>query len=164
MYYYLMSLENPSGYSQCYALTLTLKPHNYRFTIEEQYEKLNIEIKKLDKCKLTIVAEITKTYNIHAHGFIKLNSNIKDNKKYIYDTFRKSKVIGFLYIKDVDDHVKWLSYILKEYHQTRNILHCKDPTLIDQLNYIPLDILFQERLTPPSSFGPDQESSMKIKI
>lgn len=144
MYYYLMSLENPRGYSQCYALTLTLKPNYYRYTLEEQYEYLNNEIKLRlqNNILISLIAEITTSYNIHAHGIIKISSNIKNAKKYVYDCVRQSKIIGHIYVKDIDNYDKWLLYIIKEIKKTKETLNCKDPLIIDQCDVIPIEIYF----------------------
>lgn len=111
-------------YTVDYALTITLKPHNYKHLAEDQYEKVKDEInlifKRLrlrDNIKITLLSEMTKAYNIHLHGILAFNMDkhkCQDYLKYIYDIFRSSKTIGYVYVKPVVDYNIWKDYITKK--------------------------------------------------
>jgi len=131
-------------YSQEYAITVTLLPKLFKQSIEKQYEMLETEIQNMLEHRsihLTLVVELTKSYNIHAHGFIRVSQQ-KNAVRYIYDIFRNSPVTGHIYVKPVDDHPKWLEYICKSLKETKESMYCKPPIICDELDLIPQDALF----------------------
>lgn len=129
--------------SQEYAITITLQPKLFKQSIEKQYDMLENEIRQkieTDNIYLTLVVELTKSYNIHAHGFIKVIN--KNAVRFIYDSFRNNPVIGYIYVKPVDDHGKWLDYITKNLKMTKDTLNCRIPIICDELDLIGDDALF----------------------
>jgi hypothetical protein len=132
-----------------YCITLTLRPVFYKKSLEEQYDMLYEElrniIKKENDIRVTMIVECTKSYNIHAHGLIQLD-DLKPNrvtKRKIHDLFRSSKIIGFIYLKIMEDLLSWMIYICKDINETRLILRCRFPILFDHLDQIPLSIYFK---------------------
>ena len=71
-----------------------VKPNLYRYSLEDQFDIFLNEYKKLfpenKKYKRTLVMEITKNCNIHAHGIMYF-----DSRRQFFDKIRKNKVIGF---------------------------------------------------------------------
>lgn len=118
--------------SVLYSFTVTLKPVMYKFKPQTQYDKTYIDLAKLLKslnCKLTMICEYTKNYNIHYHGVIQFLSKSKDHMKDFYDVFRIVKSFyGFVNIKQIDDLDGWKSYISKEL----NDFHDRRPIIIDE--------------------------------
>jgi len=141
-----MSLAPEAGWSQDYAITITLKPFLYKESLESQYDKLWEEVDKMYKFSAcwqqTIVVEVTKSFNIHAHGFIKVR-NSRNALRTIYDFFRKNASIGFVYVKPVECHNTWLEYVLKDIKKTYDTLYCRRPIMIDQFDYI-TEIIYYE--------------------
>jgi len=114
-------------------------------SIEQQFDLLESEIKGIcndDKILMVMIAELTKSFNIHAHGYIKVR--VKNAQRFIHDLFRGNKIIGYICLKPVDDHQKWLDYIIKDIQKTTGTLYCRIPIIVDELSYIPDDILFQK--------------------
>lgn len=115
-------LDKPT-YTWPYAVTITLKPQVRRDTAEYQYDKyasyVVTTIKELfPECILTLVCELTKSFDIHFHGTIcfkksKMRGNVVNVPKWFSDKFRGNKTIGYVLLKVVDDSVKWNDYIMK---------------------------------------------------
>lgn len=133
-------------YTQDYALTVTLQPKYHKLAVEEQYDLLNNRINDILKqnrfVKITLIVELTKSFNIHGHGFIKIKLS-RTSLRQMYDIFRNDKIIGYVYLKPIDDHVKWLDYTTKDIKQTMINCLSRDPIIIDQFDYIKKDQLFQ---------------------
>lgn len=114
-------LSAPSEYTQGYAFTITLKPHVRKMTCEEQYDFCTSYVTKTLKgfypnCLLSMVAEMTKSYDLHFHGIIKfynLNNGIKNISKHFTDRFRGDKIIGYVLLKVMDDDEGWKTYLRK---------------------------------------------------
>lgn len=136
------------SYSWKYALTLTLLPKVRTMTAEEQMSRYRQEIvpilrKFFPNCKLTIVAELTKTYDVHFHGTIQFDMThmrgIVNPCRYFRDKFRRHKLIGFVLLKVIDNEDIWKDYIskgLKEFYADTG----EPPVLVDDdgmLNSIP---------------------------
>lgn len=132
--------------TQDYALTVTLQPKYHKLSVEEQYDLLNNQIniitKRYPNVFLTLVVELTKSFNIHAHGFIKSPLE-KTALRKMYDIFRNDVIIGYIYIKPIDDHSKWLEYICKDIDKTRESMYCRLPVIIDQFDYLPSDLYYK---------------------
>lgn len=130
-----------------YAITVTLKSKCHKFDIERQYDIMKFELMKfhydVDQ-RATFVIELTKSYNIHAHGIVKiLELHVADYKRKIYDYFRNNVRIGFILVTDITDFNKWVEYITKDVKETKLKLFLRSPILIDDYECIPQDILFQ---------------------
>lgn len=128
-----------------YAFTITIKPNHYRFNLEQQYDLTSdILIKDLSNmgiCKVTLVAESTSNLNLHYHGTISFTicknicSRIKFSvrKKFI-DSFRSSKLFGFVTILEITDEPGWINYINKQFQEFTD-LSGRRPILKDDFNY-----------------------------
>lgn len=130
-----------------YSFTVTLKPIMYKKVATDQYDATSQEVlTKLlglsymspdGKFDLTLVSELTKNYNIHYHGIIKMplrNSKIHCMKRFT-DEFRNSKQLGFVNIKQIDDEPGWIDYISKDLHSTK--IHVgRPPVIFDGLESI----------------------------
>lgn len=131
-----------SGFTQAYAFTVTLKPVLFKDIAEQQYDKTQeVLVNTLRNFALgrsyTIVAEMTKNCNIHYHGILKCPLNkYKNVIKSFKDTFRHSKVFGFVDIKVMDDEDGWIEYITKELRTTHYELN-RHPKIFDGLSVIP---------------------------
>lgn len=125
--------QNLHKWSVDYAITLTLKPVIYRHAPEKQFSLVSENIRNnFPNCQFTIIAELTKQYNIHFHGFIKVDLN-KINihpEKYLFDRIRKYSALGFAVIKQVTEYNVWKDYILKDKKNTESILNL-DPVVRD---------------------------------
>lgn len=104
------------GYSQDYALTVTLKPFLYKEQSEIQYYRTYrqlIDLFTMAKCRITLVAELTNTYNIHYHGILSIPLKA-DSRKWIFDRLRLLSWIGKCTVDSVDDYDGWLDYLSKD--------------------------------------------------
>lgn len=122
-----------------YAFTVTLKPKLYDHDATEQYDNtyhilfetlLRISFKN----QFTLVAEQTKAYNIHYHGIIILPLKV-NCMKYFHDSFRKSKIFGFVNIKQITEQQIWIDYISKSIKETRDCIN-RPPIIYDWKDYI----------------------------
>lgn len=121
-----------------YAFTLTCKPQLYSQSIEQQFDKAEDEIKdrfnkiKGYKASFTVVCELTRSFNCHFHGIVKLVGNairpINFLRKF-YDAFRGSKIIGHVFFKPVDNFLNWIEYIKKDIPYTYSNLKCRHPVI-----------------------------------
>lgn len=118
----LISPKNGNKWSVDYAITLTLKPILYKHTCEEQFSIVATSIRNnFPNCKFTLLAELTKQYNVHFHGIIKvdLNKIVCHPEKYLYDRIRQYKHLGFAVIKQITEYQIWIDYITKDYNITK---------------------------------------------
>lgn len=108
--------------SQEYAVTLTFHPKVRKFTAEEQYElyahqTVQYVQQLFPNCKLSLICELTKTFDIHLHGIIQFDLlNIRTNQnmpKMFRDKFRNHSYIGFVLLKVITDDTVWFDYITK---------------------------------------------------
>lgn len=76
-----------------------------------------------------IVPEFTPlTSRLHYHGVVRIDDIVKWHKS----TMSRLKALGFVKldpIKDNKNHIRWLCYILKEWHLTCKILRIKRPLM-----------------------------------
>lgn len=138
-----------------YSFTITLKPNLFQYKAEEQYDKSYLTLVKhlmtLSK-KFSVVAELTKNYNIHYHGIITFTLHEKQKSNFMKkftDSFRKNTCFGFVNIKQITDEQGWINYITKDLKITRESI-CRPPVLIDSFNIIPtleLDGMLQQDLS-----------------
>lgn len=101
-----------------YAITITLRPSTYKYTIEEQATMLSKEIERLQtevlRFSVSFCFELTEKSNIHAHGFLRLNRPNKYSwKRQIDDLFRTSTIIGFICKKELTSDEVWFEYCRK---------------------------------------------------
>lgn len=105
-------------YSCDLAFTITLKPVEYRKTYEDQYSGtayLLTSIFNAGGCKYTMVAELTKQYNIHYHGIMKIpKDRAKDPIKWFFDRLRLLQFTGRCECEQVKNYDKWTTYIIKD--------------------------------------------------
>jgi len=123
-------------YSFEYSFTITLRPRFYKKTAEEQYDDIIphiIKIMDLLSNKYTLIAELTKCYNIHLHGSIKFRLTSKNLCKYFHDAFRNDTYVGFVNIRQTMDDSTWHDYISKDFTKTYNALS-RRPILRDHLD------------------------------
>lgn len=122
-------------YSVEYAFTLTLKPKIFAQEPEDQYDKTSAHasarLKTLSD-QFTLIAELTKNYNIHYHGIIKFPLSKKDLMKEFYKCFRTDLIIGFVNIRQIDDMPKWTEYISKDLDRTCKAIN-RRPLIYDNL-------------------------------
>lgn len=99
-----------------YSITITLKPSLYNKPYETQFDETAVNITNLfGTCKLTLIAELTKTYNIHYHGLISVPlSHGRDPRKYIFDQLRKYSKVGKSQVDQATDYNGWHAYISKD--------------------------------------------------
>jgi hypothetical protein len=103
--------------SVAYAYTVTLQLKLYKDPPEEQYDTTYSKLRDLLRSMTNyyvIVAEVTKSYNIHYHGFIWFGNTVHNCMKKFHDKFRKDTMFGFVNIKQCDNDEKWLYYIMKD--------------------------------------------------
>lgn len=111
-----------SKLTQCYALTVTLQPKARLDSAKQQYETFAPLVEqqlraKFPNCKLTLVAELTKSFDIHFHGIIQFDllclGKVQNIPRYFRDMFRRHNKIGFVLLKVMTDEKVWLDYIGK---------------------------------------------------
>lgn len=121
-----------------YAATITLKPRMYQYKAEQQYDMTYPDLIKHLECngftEYTIIAELTKNYNIHYHMTITFKNIKLNNMKKFVDTFRKSQVFGFVNIKQIDDEPGWQEYISKQFEEFKQSTD-RRPVIKDKFNY-----------------------------
>lgn len=125
-----------------YAATITLKPRMYQHRAEQQYDMTYPDIVKHLECNgwknYSIVAELTKNYNVHYHLTITFPiavvvPKVNYMKKFV-DSFRKSQVFGFVNIKQIDDELGWITYMSKDLQQFIDSTG-RRPIIKDDYNY-----------------------------
>jgi len=128
-----------SNYDGSYAITLTIKPKWYKFTIEEQKSILKNELMNMSgDIDYHVIIELTQSYNVHAHGIIRLKNDKNRLRpllelKYLHNMFRKCSVIGFIYLKQITNLFEWKEYCYKNYTQTK-IIFCYEEIFIKTVN------------------------------
>lgn len=112
----LIKLRPIIRYSVDYALTITLRPVMYIHTAQKQYDLITPEILQIfSECKLILVPELTKQYNLHFHGIINVPlCDGRDPSKWIHDKVRTHRKIGMICVKQITDYDTWLTYCMKD--------------------------------------------------
>jgi len=112
----LIKLRPIIKYSVDYALTITLRPVMYMHVAQKQYDIIVPEILSIfTECKLILVPELTKQYNVHFHGIINVPlCDGRDPQKWIHDKVRLHRKIGMICIKQITDYDIWLTYCMKD--------------------------------------------------
>jgi len=124
--------------SQQYALTITLNPKLFTLDVLTQRNQLMSVLNGLiadEKLDLSVIVEFTQSFNIHAHGFVRVPLKLSRNPIFlIHDIFRKYKsLIGFIYIKPISEYHNWLHYCLKDYHLTKVELEGENPVILNNM-------------------------------
>lgn len=126
--------------SQQYAFTITLSPKLFKHDATKQYDITHLELaQKLMNIaeEVTLIAELTKRYNIHYHGIITFDCQKSRNlTKYFHDQFRSELHYGFVDIKPITEYSIWLDYIKKELKETQDSIS-RRPLVCDQFNALP---------------------------
>lgn len=123
-----MIIENLTGYTNFYFITITLKPIMYKTPDKLQYlVHIKLLSELLQDYEYLIIPEHTKSYNIHFHGIIRSRMDLNNYKKkpfdfYVHKIFRNHKTIGFIKVEPINDFNKCMLYILKDIEKTYEIL------------------------------------------
>lgn len=123
----------PPYQSVKYSFTVTLQNKMYVYKPEEQYDFTYLELIKRLKAlgaTFTIIAELTLNGNLHYHGIITFHQRSKSHSLDFKNVFRTSKIFGYSNIKQIEDYEGWVEYIIKELHNTKDIL-CRPPIVYD---------------------------------
>lgn len=140
-----------------YAITVTVKPKFHCLLPEDQFDKATDELlRKLAsvKARHSCVAEFTKAYNIHYHLIVNFPYNVKFHMRFIYDQFRDSQYIGFVYVKPVDDYYKWTDYMMKSVKDTYQAFKCRHPVISNDYDLV--FHLLEMKLVVPDSKGSEE--------
>lgn len=121
-----------------YAFTITLQPKLYKYKPDEQYDKSYMHIAKQLKAlntRVDLVAECTKSYNLHMHGILQfINYKPKSNLMLMFhNLFRNDPIVGFVNIRQIDDEIKWLDYIMKDVNVTVELIS-RPPMILNEIN------------------------------
>jgi len=121
--------------SREYAFTITLLPRLYKMDADAQYDLTHLPVAKMllafgpiTQLGLTLIAELTKQFNIHYHGVFRVNTQYdvlypdKRLRKQFVDHFRKHALFGFVNISLVKDLTVWTDYIKKEIPDTKLLI------------------------------------------
>lgn len=137
------------GSAVYYALTLTLKP---KFRIQKgvnmlapwQYDNSHEAVLKLcsdvNITLRTVIAELTAAGDIHYHGIVLSEDDLKGIRYNIACNVKSSNVFGFFTVREIDDLDGWLDYISKDLEDTHKLLArpavvCDDLKLIEYLEF-----------------------------
>lgn len=131
--------KNEMYISVRYFFTVTLKPYMFQKDATEQYDetapKLVNILEKLRASGL-VVAELTKSFNIHYHGYIDIKTRNKYPMKLFVDCCRIYKCLGMVNISQVKDEMLVKAYIKKAMDITCDMIN--RPSII--FNYKRTDI------------------------
>lgn len=101
--------------------TVTLKPIMYKMDVDRQYDEtaneLTVYLKSISE-KLTIVAELTKSMNIHFHGIMET----VHTKRQFINAFRNDKKFGFVQCTVMNNYEKCCEYIGKDIKETTEVV------------------------------------------
>lgn len=96
-----------------YFFTVTLLPIMYKKDIDKQYDdtanELYVSLKILSE-KITLVAELSRNFNVHYHGIIRLDGS----KRKFVNMFRGDKKFGFVNLSLIKSAEKVYAYISKD--------------------------------------------------
>lgn len=128
-----------------YSFTITLKPIMYKDKLEDQFHKTFVELCHAlnEMGKYVLIAEQTRAFNLHYHGTMEFTKSYHENttnvRKKFVDSFRKSKIFGFVNIKQIDLEPGWKEYISKSFEEMKQI--GIRPILKDDLDYYDGDLI-----------------------
>lgn len=112
-------------YKLKYELTVTLKPCMYKYSAIEQYRMTRESIKVIvGDYDSTIVAELTKTCNVHYHCLIGVpdNFSIKDKEKVVNRIRNYNKTLGRFTFEQVRYEESFKAYLKKAIEETEEII------------------------------------------
>lgn len=125
-----------------YAFTITLRPKMFIHEPEKQYDETYTRIEHLLRSLcicFTLVAEMTKSYNIHYHGICNfLLTYKKDCMKEFHKCFRNDMQVGFVNIRQITNMSNWTEYLMKDLAKTTNSLN-RRPIIKDDFNVFSTD-------------------------
>jgi len=130
--------------TQPYALTVTLLPKARLYSAKQQYQTYAPIIEqqlraKFPNCRLTLVAELTKTFDIHFHGIIQFDmlylGKVVNIPRYFRDMFRRHSHIGFVLLKVITEDVIWIDYLKKSIDEFYSDLN-EQSTICDDNRYL----------------------------
>lgn len=131
-----------------YHVTITLKPSLYQYQPSVQMDKtkeLILDIfKKLSFVNLIIVAELTKSFNIHYHCMASFSPERYKDKVipyYVANAFRKQKNIGFIKCDVIVNENNYKQYMLKDITKFLYITGIH-PRIVDTYQIFPNDYDF----------------------
>lgn len=108
----------------------------YRYDIDIQFDdtanELYVSLRQLSN-KISLVAELSKNYNVHYHGIISL----KGSKRKFINYFRNDKKFGFVNASPIKNEENVFSYIQKDVVNTYQELD-RRPIIKDDYNIFPL--------------------------
>jgi len=117
-----------------YEFTITLKPALYRLSAVEQYRLTGQLIRDCFRgFKVSCVAELTTTHNVHYHCMVELESHrIKDG---FLNRFRKHhKYLGRSTCTQLQYYFSYVDYINKSIIDTRGLIG--DPIVVDDFSIL----------------------------
>lgn len=123
-----------------YAFTVTLKSKFYKLTPAEQYDMSYnrlyhlLQVISMPGC-LTMVAELTKSCNIHYHGVIIMFLHKKSCRIRFHNLFRREEYFGFVNLTQITDEKNWIEYISKDFVKTKEDLD-RPPIICDEFKII----------------------------
>lgn len=125
-----------------YSCTITLKPNLFKDPAELQYDRTYKEVYKVvsSLCtSCTIVAELTKSQNIHYHALLDVTTLHYNYRKHFVDAFRRSHHFGFVHVTQTTDDVGWKNYMKKDLTETKRSINrppiiCNDIEIFDEGN------------------------------
>lgn len=110
-----------------YFVTITMNPRWFKQTPEDQYDilknELTRELKYIKEHK-TLVFELTKAFNIHAHGMFYLR-----RRRELHDLFRGNKVVGFIKVEQPNNYELCMNYIFKNVIDFYKDISLKHPVI-----------------------------------
>lgn len=125
-----------------YAFTITLRPKVFIHEPERQYDDAcgYVNKKLMALCQdHTLIAELTKNYNVHLHGICRFSLYKKrDCMKDFYSCFRNDNIVGYVNIKQIDNLTNWITYITKDLTKTYNAIN-RRPIIYDYKEYLTED-------------------------
>jgi len=124
------------SYSAEFAITLTLRPSMYHMSAIMQRNALQGIINSLENCKISLIVELTQSFNIHGHGTIKVPMKGHKSAEHLcVDVFRNLKEVGYICVKQIEDYEGWQEYCLKDYTRTKQELN-ENPIIRDDNDFM----------------------------
>lgn len=113
-----------------YEVTVTLKPHLYRFTASEQFDMVRPIVEEIFSLYAgSAIAELTKENNIHIHGLVDLPGPIERNK-FLNRWRRHHKIFGRKSCAQVVYQDSYDRYMRKDMDVTWQVLG-RSPIVVD---------------------------------
>lgn len=120
-----------------FSLTLTTKGPFRKKDPSDQFDELRTILTHLPPfVKATLIAECHQDYTVHVHGIFSIDLAVAPSKyndtprKFLYDYYRSSKIIGFMKIDQITSFDDWVNYLKKNLKETYKALN-RFPIIID---------------------------------